>query len=64
MNTGRDGSSGGCRKLTEMVQTWHDVAEHSMYEHQRRLEKLDHWRLTAVYGGQAVITVMLIVIAV
>ena len=45
----RDGSSYGYRKLAEMVWTW---AESSTFE-QRQSEKLDHRRLTAVYGRQA-----------
>jgi len=53
-NTRRGGpSSSGWRKLAEMVRTWHKTANRSTHE-QLRSEKLEHRRLTALYGGQPV----------
>jgi len=45
MNTRRDGSVGGYRKLAERVHTWHSTAGSCRYE-QRQSEKLGCWWLT------------------
>jgi len=59
MTTQRGLSSGGYRKLTEMMQTWHEMAKRSRYE-QCWLAKLSCQQLTTVYGRQAVMTSTLI----
>jgi len=55
----RKKSSGSYTKLAQMAWTWHGAAERSRYD-KRRLEKLDHRRLIAVYDGQAVMIAMVV----
>jgi len=62
MHTHRGGSSGGYRKLAEMVRIWHGEPRYQVpVPGTRRFVMLDRRRLTAVYGGQAVMTSTLIV---